>query len=78
MALHFMSYTYDYYFYTMLVLVIYFSIFLLLVFFGHKKEMRLLEEELDNFAKKIRKSVWPEVEDIIGPELIKKVSEYIY
>ena len=30
------------------------------------------------FAKKIRKSVWPEVEDVIGPELIKKVSEYIY
>ena len=36
------------------------------------------DEELDNFAKKIRKSVWPEVEDVIGPELIKKVSEHIY
>ncbi len=50
MALHFMSYTYDYYFYTMLILMIYFSIFFLLVYFGHKKEMRLLEEELDNLS----------------------------
>ena len=50
MALHFMSYTYDYYFYTMLVLVIYFSIFFLLVYFGHKKEMKILEEELDNYS----------------------------
>ena len=50
MALHFMSYTYDYYFYTMLILMIYFSIFFLLVYLGHKKEMRLLEEELDNLS----------------------------
>jgi len=40
-ALHFMSFTYKYYFYTMLILVIYFSIFGLLVYFGHKKEMKL-------------------------------------
>ncbi len=40
-ALHVMSFTYNYYFYTMLILVIYFSIFGLLVYFGHKKEMKL-------------------------------------
>ncbi len=50
LALHFMSYTYEYYFYTMLVLIAYFSIFFLLAYFGHKKEMKLLEEELDEFS----------------------------
>ena len=40
-ALHIMSFTYKYYFYTMLTLVIYFSVFGLLVYFGHKKEMKL-------------------------------------
>ncbi len=47
LALHFMSYTYKYYFYTMIILTIYFSIFGLLVYFGHKKEMRLLKEEMN-------------------------------
>jgi uncharacterized membrane protein len=41
-ALHIMSFTYEYYFYTMLILVIYFSIFGMLIYFGHKKEMKLL------------------------------------
>jgi uncharacterized membrane protein len=54
LALHFMSFTYDYYFYTLLILTGYFSIFFLLVFLGHKKEMRLLdeeyEEEYDDFS----------------------------
>ena len=50
LALHFMSFTYDYYFYTMLILMVYFSIFFLLVFLGHKKEMRLLEEEYDDLS----------------------------
>ena len=36
------------------------------------------DEELDNFAKKIRKSVWPEVEDVIGVELIEQVAEYVH
>ncbi|MFW9998818.1 MAG: DUF2085 domain-containing protein [Candidatus Hodarchaeota archaeon] len=45
LALHFMSFTYKYYFFTLLILTIYFSIFGLLVFFGHKKEMRLWKEE---------------------------------
>ena len=50
LALHFMSYTYNYYFYTMLILTLYFSIFFVLGYFGHKKEMKLLEEELDEMS----------------------------
>ncbi|MFX0034394.1 MAG: DUF2085 domain-containing protein [Candidatus Hermodarchaeota archaeon] len=46
-ALHFMSYTYKYYFYTLLILIIYFSIFGLFVYFGHRKEMQLLREDVD-------------------------------
>ncbi len=49
LALHFMSYTYRYYFYTMLILVVYFTIFGLLVFLGHKKEMRLLKGDYDDY-----------------------------
>ncbi|MFX1595884.1 MAG: DUF2085 domain-containing protein, partial [Promethearchaeota archaeon] len=51
-ALHFMSYTYNYYFYTLLILVFYFSIFGLLVYFGHRKEMRLLREDVDKISIK--------------------------
>ncbi len=49
-ALHFMQFTYKYYFFTLLILTIYFSIFFLLVFFGHKKEMKLLKSEFDEFS----------------------------
>ncbi|MFW9988106.1 MAG: DUF2085 domain-containing protein [Candidatus Odinarchaeota archaeon] len=52
-ALHFMSYTYKYYYYTFLILVIYFTIFGILVFFGHKKELKLLKEEMNNFPTEI-------------------------
>ena len=52
LALHFMSFTYKYYFFTLLILTIYFSIFGLLVFLGHKKEMRLWKEENKNFPPK--------------------------
>jgi len=41
-ALHFMSFTYKYYFFTLLILITNFSIFGALIYFGHKKEMRLL------------------------------------
>ncbi|MFX0038279.1 MAG: DUF2085 domain-containing protein [Promethearchaeota archaeon] len=50
LALHFMSYTQKYYFYTILILTLYFSVFFLLVYFGHKKEMRLLKEEMNNIS----------------------------
>jgi uncharacterized membrane protein len=49
MALHFMSFTYNYYFFTILILISYFSIFGALVFFGHKKEMKLLQEEENRY-----------------------------
>jgi uncharacterized membrane protein len=44
-ALHFMSFTYKYYFFTFMILIIYFSIFGSLIYFGHKKEMKLLRME---------------------------------
>ncbi len=53
LALHFMSYTYKYYFFTLLLVTTYFTIFGLLVFFGHKKEMRLWREENENFPPEI-------------------------
>ena len=51
-ALHFMSFTYKYYFFTVLILIIYFSVFFLLVFFGHKKEMKLYREEDYSYLSK--------------------------
>jgi uncharacterized membrane protein len=44
-ALHFMSFTYKYYFFTFMILIIYFSIFGALIYLGHKKEMKLLRME---------------------------------
>lgn len=44
-ALFIMGFTYKYYFYTMLILVIYFTIFGLLVYFGQKKALKLYREE---------------------------------
>jgi len=53
LALHFMSFTYSYFYFTLLILIVYFTIFGVLVFLGHKKEMKLLKEELDNFPPKV-------------------------
>ena len=50
LALYFMSYTYKYYFYTMLILTVYFTVFGLLLYFGHKKEMRQLKEEMNELS----------------------------
>jgi uncharacterized membrane protein len=52
LALHFMSYTSKYYFFTIIILIIYFTIFGLLVYFGHKKEMRLFREEMESVSPK--------------------------
>ncbi|MFX1325197.1 MAG: DUF2085 domain-containing protein [Promethearchaeota archaeon] len=49
MALHLMSFTYKYYIFTILILISYFSIFGALVFFGHKKEMELLQQEQNRY-----------------------------
>jgi len=51
LALHFMSFTYKYYFYTLLILIIYFSIFFLLVFLGRRKEMRLWKEKYEDISE---------------------------
>jgi uncharacterized membrane protein len=50
LALHFMSYTYRYYFYTMIILTVYFSIFFFLVYLGHKKEIKILKRDMDNLS----------------------------
>ena len=51
-ALHIMSFTSKYYSFTVLILVTYFSIFFLLVYFGHKKEMKLYREEDYSYLSK--------------------------
>jgi uncharacterized membrane protein len=51
-ALHFMSFTYKYYFFTVLFLIIYFGVFGVLVYFGHKKEMKLLRHEDYSYLSK--------------------------
>jgi len=51
-ALHIMSFTYNYYFFTMLILTLYFSVFFLLVYFGHKREMKMLRDEDYNYLSK--------------------------
>ncbi|NVM36218.1 MAG: DUF2085 domain-containing protein [Candidatus Lokiarchaeota archaeon] len=53
LAFHFMSFTYPYYYYTLLILIVYFTIFGVMIFLGHKKELKLLEEELDNFPQEV-------------------------
>ncbi|TKJ20480.1 MAG: hypothetical protein CEE43_12440 [Promethearchaeota archaeon Loki_b32] len=53
LALYFMSYTYKYYFYTLLLLTFYLTIFGLLVFFGSRREIRLWREENENFPPEI-------------------------
>ncbi|MFW9826769.1 MAG: DUF2085 domain-containing protein [Candidatus Thorarchaeota archaeon] len=50
LALHFMSYTYKYYFLTIIILITYFTIFGLLVYFGHRKEMKLFREEMESIS----------------------------
>ncbi|MFX1503987.1 MAG: DUF2085 domain-containing protein, partial [Promethearchaeota archaeon] len=47
LALHFMSFTYKYFLFTLLILVFYFSIFGILVYLGYKKEMKLIKEEVN-------------------------------
>ena len=44
-ALHLLSFTRKYTFFMMFIVILYFSIFGILLYFGSKKEMRLLEQE---------------------------------
>jgi hypothetical protein len=41
----------------MLILVVYFTIFGLLVFFGHKKEMKLLKTEYESYLPNEQNSI---------------------
>lgn len=47
-ALHLMSFTHKYYFFMLFLLVLYFSVLFLLMYFGHRKEMRLQKEESED------------------------------
>lgn len=47
-ALHLMSFTYKYYFFMISLLILYFSILFLLMYLGHRKEMKLLKKELND------------------------------
>ncbi len=49
-ALHLTAFTYKYYFFTMLIITIYFIVFFTLVYFGYKKEMKLLKKDLKRFS----------------------------
>ena len=49
-ALHFISLTEKYYFFILFLIMFYFSIFFLLVYLGHKKELKLLKVEADGFS----------------------------
>lgn len=49
-ALHFMSFTDKYYFFILILVMFYFAIFFLLVYLGHKKELKLLKAEVEAFS----------------------------
>jgi uncharacterized membrane protein len=49
-ALHFMSFTNKYYFFILLLVMFYFTIFFLLVYLGHKKELKLIKAEVEEFS----------------------------
>jgi len=46
-ALHYISYTRKFYFMLLFILILYFSIFFMLMYFGHKKDMKKFEAEMD-------------------------------
>ena len=47
-ALHLMSFTTPYYYFMLFVLVLYFSILFLLMYFGHRKELKLQKQESED------------------------------
>jgi len=46
-ALHFLSFTREYYFLTLVIVTVYFGIFFLFFFFGQKKLLKELDKELN-------------------------------
>ncbi|MFX1313691.1 MAG: DUF2085 domain-containing protein [Promethearchaeota archaeon] len=51
-ALHFMSFAYKYYYFILILLTTYFTVFGLLVYFGHKKEMKIFRSEMNELSSK--------------------------
>ena len=51
-ALHFMSFTYKYYFFMVIILILYFSVFFGLVYFGNLREKKLYREEDYSYLSK--------------------------
>jgi uncharacterized membrane protein len=49
-ALHYISYTKLYYFQLLLIIILYFSIFFVLLYFGYKRELRLWEQEMEKLS----------------------------
>ena len=49
-ALHFLTFTYKYYFITIFLISLYFGILFLLMYIGHKKEMKQLNKKMDQLS----------------------------
>jgi hypothetical protein len=49
-ALHFLTFTSKYYFITILLITLYFGILFLLMYLGHKKEMKKLSQKMDHLS----------------------------
>ncbi|MFX0058576.1 MAG: DUF2085 domain-containing protein [Candidatus Hodarchaeota archaeon] len=49
-ALHFLTFTYNYYFITIFLITLYFGILFLLIYLGHKKEMKKLSQKMDQLS----------------------------
>ncbi|MFX1405790.1 MAG: DUF2085 domain-containing protein [Promethearchaeota archaeon] len=49
-ALHFLTFTYKYYFITIILISLYFGILFLLMYLGHKKEMKQLNKKMDQLS----------------------------
>ncbi|GAH00084.1 unnamed protein product, partial [marine sediment metagenome] len=44
-SVHFLSFSMKYYLFMMFLVIFYFSILFILMFFGHRKELKLIEEQ---------------------------------
>jgi len=49
-ALHFLTFTYQYYFITIILITLYFGILFLLMYLGHRKEMKRLSQKMDQLS----------------------------
>jgi len=56
-ALHFLTFTYKYYFITIILITIYFGILFLLMYLSHKKEMKQLSQRMDQLSSEELKEI---------------------